>query len=250
MSADLVVSGVNLGRTYGGRSGAAAVCALDGVDISVAAGELTAIMGPSGCGKSTLLNILGGLDRPTSGELYLGGRRVDNLSESEWAVLRRNQIGFVFQFFNLIGNLTAAGNIELPALLAGIPSRRARQRATGLLQQLGIADQADKLPSELSGGQRQRVALARALVNEPSLLLADEPTGNLDSGSAADVLDLIRTIHAQGRTIIMVTHDPKVAAIADRLIMMQDGQIISDDVPARPLEPGRLRPVVEAQAEG
>ena len=185
-------------------------------------------MGPSGCGKSTLLHLLGGLDRPTSGEIHLSGQRVDTLSEAKWSVLRRREIGFVFQFFNLIGNLTAADNIELPALLAGMSHTEARRRSQELLDELGIGDKAGVIPSRMSGGQQQRVALARALVNRPTMLLADEPTGNLDSDSTRDVLALLQRLNAAGQTILLVTHDARVASIADRVITMRDGAIVDD----------------------
>jgi putative ABC transport system ATP-binding protein len=185
-------------------------------------------MGPSGCGKSTLLHLLGGLDRPSSGELYLREQRVDRLSEARWSVLRRTQIGFVFQFFNLIGNLTVADNVELPALLAGVSSGEARRRRAALLEHLGIGDKASGVPTQLSGGQQQRVALARALVNRPVLLLADEPTGNLDSESTRDVLRLLRRLNDDGQTILLVTHDARVASIADRVVTMRDGRIVDE----------------------
>lgn len=204
------------------------VQALRGVDLTLEPGSFTAIMGPSGCGKSTLLHLLGGLDRPSSGEVHLSGKRVDRLSEAKWSVLRRREIGIVFQFFNLIGNLTAADNIELPALLAGSSRSEARQRSQSLLDELGIGDKAGIIPSRLSGGQQQRVALARALVNRPTLLLADEPTGNLDSGSTRDVLALLQRLHTDGQTILLVTHDARVASIADRVITMRDGHIVDD----------------------
>ena len=210
-------------KTY--QSNGATVQALRGVDISIAQGELVAVMGASGCGKSTLLHLLGGLDRPTSGEVYLKGKRVDTLSEAAWAVLRRQQVGFVFQFFNLIGNLTVADNVELPALLAGVSAGEARRLREKLLTDLGIADKAQSVPSKLSGGQQQRVALARALVNQPAVLLADEPTGNLDSQSTGEVLGLLKSMNAQGQTILLVTHDSRVASMADRVVMMRDGQI-------------------------
>jgi putative ABC transport system ATP-binding protein len=216
----------SLGKTY--ESDGTSVPALRGVDFSIAPGELTAVMGPSGCGKSTLMHLLGGLDRPTAGEIYLNEERVDTLSESAWAVLRRRQVGFVFQFFNLIGNLTAADNIELPALMARLSPAEARRRRESLLADLGLADKAGAIPARLSGGQQQRVALARALINRPAVLLADEPTGNLDSRSAADVLALLRRLNAEGQTILMVTHDPRVASIADRVVAMRDGSIMSE----------------------
>jgi putative ABC transport system ATP-binding protein len=216
------------------------VQALRGVDLTIEAGEFVAIMGPSGCGKSTLLHLLGGLDRPTEGELWLNGRRVDRLSESQWAVLRRSELGFVFQFFNLIGNLTAADNVELPALLAGLSATAAQQRRIELFTELGIAGKAEMVPSRLSGGQQQRVALARALVNRPAILLADEPTGNLDSDSTRDVLALLRRLHAAGQTILIVTHDPSVASVADRLLTMRDGRIV-DEAHLRDEEPSAER---------
>jgi putative ABC transport system ATP-binding protein len=221
-----VIEARGLARTYPGAE--SPVHALRGVDLTLAAGEFVAIMGPSGCGKSTLLHLLGGLDRPTSGELALNGRRVERLSEAQWAVLRRGELGFVFQFFNLIGNLTVADNIELPALLAGTSPTATRQRRDELLAELGIADKAGVIPARLSGGQQQRVALARALVNHPALLLADEPTGNLDSESTRDVLALLRRLHADGQTILLVTHDPRVASMADRVLTMRDGQIVDE----------------------
>jgi len=200
--------------------------ALRGVDVSVAEGEFVAVTGPSGCGKSTLLNLLGGLDRPTSGEISLAGRRVDGLSEARWAHVRRDEIGFVFQFFNLIGNLSVADNVELPGLLAGLSPREARQRRGELLTSLGIAEHADASPTRLSGGQQQRVAIARALINRPRLLLADEPTGALDSGSAREVMAVLREAHDdRGQTIVLVTHDARVAARADRVLAMRDGAV-------------------------
>jgi putative ABC transport system ATP-binding protein len=202
--------------------------ALRGIDLAVAPGEFVSIMGPSGCGKSTLLHMLGGLDQPSEGSVWLKGERVDGLSEKAWALLRRREIGFVFQFFNLIGNLTVADNVELPALLAGMSPRQARERRVELLDELGIAEVADSLPSRISGGQQQRVALARALVNRPAVLLADEPTGNLDSTSAREVMDLIRRYHGDGQTIVLVTHDPRVAATADRVVHMRDGAITDE----------------------
>ena len=213
----------SLSKTY--HPNGAAVRALREVNLALAPGEFVTVMGPSGCGKSTLLHLSGGLDRPTSGEVYLNGARVDTLSEAGWAVLRRRQVGFVFQFFNLIGNLTVADNVELPALLAGVSSNEARRRRQALLADLSITDKADIVPSQLSGGEQQRVALARALINQPAVLLADEPTGNLDSQSSAEVLALLQRMNVQGQAILLVTHDARVASVANRVIYMRDGQV-------------------------
>jgi putative ABC transport system ATP-binding protein len=220
----MVIVARGLAREYEGG-----VQALRGVDVEVPEGEFVAVTGPSGCGKSTLLNLLGGLDRPTAGEIELGGTRVERFSEAKWAQVRRREIGFVFQFFNLIGNLSVADNVELPGLLAGLSAREAKQRRIELLTTLGIADHAAQSPTRLSGGQQQRVAIARALINRPKVLLADEPTGNLDSASARDVMALLRTMHDErGQTIVLVTHDARVAARADRVITMRDGTIANE----------------------
>jgi putative ABC transport system ATP-binding protein len=207
---------------------ASLVRAVDGVDLDVAAGETLAVMGPSGCGKSTLLHLLGGLDRPTGGEIRLAGQRVDRLSERGLARLRRDAVGFVFQAFHLMDELTAVENVELPALLAGRSPRAARRRATGLLDRVGLADRARFLPTALSGGQRQRVAIARALVADPLLVLADEPTGNLDSEATVEVLRLFESLHVAGQTLVIVTHDSRIAATADRLIGMRDGAFVDE----------------------
>jgi ABC-type lipoprotein export system ATPase subunit len=204
------------------------VRAVDNVDLDVTGGETVAVMGPSGCGKSTLLHLLGGLDRASAGQVWLAGQRVDQMSERGLAALRRDAVGFVFQAFHLMDELTAVENIELPALLAGRSPRSARRRAAGLLDQVGLADRARHLPSQLSGGQRQRVAIARALVNEPLVVLADEPTGNLDSEATLDVLRLFETLHQAGQTVVIVTHDSRIAATADRLISMRDGAFVDD----------------------
>jgi len=224
----IILSARQLSKIYQANARSAPVNALQDVNFDVEEGEFVAIMGPSGCGKSTLLHLLGALDRPTAGEVMLRDKRFSRLNESQRAILRRREIGFVFQAFNLIGNLTVADNIELPALLAGMSRSDAARRRSELLNDLGIADKAQVIPTELSGGQRQRVALARALVNRPSVLLADEPTGNLDSASTAEVLGLLRRYHAVGQTIVMVTHDPHVASVAERIVTMQDGRIASD----------------------
>jgi putative ABC transport system ATP-binding protein len=210
------------------RSGGLSVEAVRGVSIEVGIGEFVAIMGPSGSGKSTLLHVLGGLEPVTYGEIWLRGQRVDGLSESAWAVLRRRHVGFMFQFFNLLSTMTVADNVELPALLAGATPRQARRRREVLLAELGMTAKAEAAPYRLSGGEQQRVALARALANEPGLLLADEPTGNLDSASARDVLRLLRRTHEAGQAILMVTHDAKVAGLADRVISLFDGMVADD----------------------
>jgi putative ABC transport system ATP-binding protein len=219
------------------RADGVSVEAVRGVDLEVGIGEFVAIMGPSGSGKSTLLHVLGGLESATSGEIWLRGQRVDGLSTAGWAILRRRHIGFVFQFFNLLSNMTVADNVELPALLAGASPRQARKRREELLAELGIADKAGAAPARLSGGEQQRVALARALANEPSLLLADEPTGNLDSSNTRDVLRLLRRVHSSGQAILMVTHDARVASLADRVINLFDG-MVADDAAILPIPRG------------
>jgi ABC-type lipoprotein export system ATPase subunit len=225
-SAGPVLRASVLRKEYG--SGTTLVRAVDTVDLEVAAGETVAIMGPSGCGKSTLLHLLGGLDRPTSGSIQLAGQRLDQLSERALARLRRTAIGFVFQAFHLMDELSAVENVELPALLAGRPPRAARSRATELLDRVGLADRARFLPAALSGGQRQRVAIARALVSDPLVVLADEPTGNLDSEATIEVLRLFDSLHETGQTLVIVTHDARIAATADRLITMRDGALIDE----------------------
>nr|WP_244941748.1 ABC transporter ATP-binding protein [Streptomyces rubrogriseus] len=217
---------VGLTRTYGEDE--SLVWAVDGVDLDVPAGQTLAVTGPSGCGKSTLLQLLGGLDRPSEGEVWLGGRRIDELGERALAGLRRRAVGFVFQDFHLMDELTAAENVELPALLADASPRTARRRAAGLLERVGLADRARHLPSALSGGQRQRVAIARALVNEPQVVLADEPTGNLDTAATRDVLRLFDELRTAGQTLVLVTHDERVAATADRVVSLRDG-LVTDD---------------------
>jgi len=204
------------------------VRAVDGVDLDIAQGETLAVMGPSGCGKSTLLHLLGGLDRPSGGELWLHGKRIDLMSERALAQVRHRDVGFVFQAFHLMDELTARENLELPMLLAGRSPRAARRRAADLLEQVGLADRSAHLPSALSGGQRQRVAVARALANEPLLILADEPTGNLDSAATLEILRLFKRLHAAGQTLVIVTHDERIAATADRLISMRDGVFVDE----------------------
>jgi len=202
-----------LTKTFGKGDGL--VRAVDEVDLDVATAETVAIMGPSGCGKSTLLHLAGGLERPSGGEVTLAGNRLDQMGERALARLRRTAIGFVFQAFHLIDELTARENVELPALLAGSSPRAARRRATELLDRVGLADRAAFLPAALSGGQRQRVAIARALSNDPLVVLADEPTGNLDSAATLEVLRLFDDLRSTGQTLVIVTHDSRIAATAD-----------------------------------
>jgi ABC-type lipoprotein export system ATPase subunit len=221
-----VLRASGLCKTFG--SGAALVRAVDGVDLDVAPGETVAIMGPSGCGKSTLLHLLGGLERPSAGEIDLAGDRVNGISERALAHLRRTAIGFVFQGFYLMDELTAIENVELPGLLAGRSPKAARTRARQLLEQVGLADRTGFLPSALSGGQRQRVAIARALISQPTIVLADEPTGNLDSSATVGVLRLFESLHESGQTLVIVTHEQRVAATADRLISMRDGAFVDE----------------------
>jgi putative ABC transport system ATP-binding protein len=222
----LVLSTRGLRKDYG--RGEALVRAVDDVSLDVSRGESVAIVGPSGCGKSTLLYLLGGLERPTAGTVQLADNPLERTPEAGLARLRRHSLGFVFQAFHLVDELTAIENVELPALLAGASPRKARERATGLLAQVGLTDRAAHLPSALSGGQRQRVAIARALANEPLVVLADEPTGNLDSAATTDVLRLFDALHANGQTLVTVTHDSRIAATADRLISMRDGAFVDE----------------------
>jgi putative ABC transport system ATP-binding protein len=203
--------------------------ALDSISLQIRTGEVTAIMGPSGSGKSTLLNLVAGLDRVTSGSIKVSGEEITRLSEAELARYRRTRIGLIFQFFNLLNNLTVLDNVLIPAQLAGVGRQTALQRAEELLDQLEITDQAEAFPARLSGGQRQRVAIARALVNRPALLLADEPTGALDTRNGEQVLDLFRDLKSAGQTIMLVTHDPRLAErYADRIIGLVDGAVIDD----------------------
>jgi putative ABC transport system ATP-binding protein len=226
------------GLTKAFRTDGGVVHAVRGVDLSIRAGEFVAVMGPSGSGKSTLLHVLGGLEPATSGEIWLCGQRVDGLSQARWAMLRRQHIGFVFQFFNLVSNMTVADNVELAALIGGASRREARSRREELLAELGLAGKAQASPSRLSGGQQQRVALARALAHRPSLLLADEPTGNLDSANTADVLRVLARCHAQGQAVLLVTHDARAASMADRVVNLFDGMIADDtDLPPAPPVP-------------
>src|ERR671918_1533420 len=210
------------------RNGETEVRALDGVSLSVERGEFVAIMGQSGSGKSTLMNIIGCLDRPTSGSYRVLGKEAAHLSPDELAALRRETFGFVFQRYNLLATATAGENVEIPSVYAGLPKQKRAQRAGGLLQRLGLGDRTDHRPAELSGGQQQRVAIARALVNDPPVILADEPTGALDSKSGEEVLALLKQLHADGRTIVLITHAENVAKNASRIVHIQDGRIIED----------------------
>jgi putative ABC transport system ATP-binding protein len=218
-----VIEARELSKQYG--TGLSQVSALRSIDLVIERGTFVAIMGPSGSGKSTLLNMLAGLDRPTAGEVWLDGERIDELSEAALARLRRRKVGFVFQFFNLIPTLSAGENIELPLRLAGRRRRDARRTADRLLADLGIENRRNTAPAVLSGGEQQRVALARALANAPDIVFADEPTGNLDSTAAKDVLGLLRSVRERGQTLLVVTHDARVAAAADRVITLRDGHV-------------------------
>jgi len=224
-----VMEAHGLRKTY--EAEAAPVRALRGVDMGIAPGEFVAIMGPSGCGKSTLLNLVAGLDVPSEGEVVVAGERLATMDESALARMRRKHIGIVFQFFNLLEGMSVLENVTLPAVIAGAGRRRAEARARDLLDLLGLGDKAKSAPGVLSGGQRQRLAIARALANAPTLLLADEPTGALDSEGGQEVLELFRRLHAGGQSILLVTHDESVAAPASRLVHMRDGRVISEEVP-------------------
>ena len=216
----------DLTRVY--QRGGAPVQALAGISLDITPGAFVAIMGQSGSGKTTLLNILTGVDRPTAGEVWLDEQRLDTLSEAGLAILRRRRIGLIFQAFNLLNNMSALENVMLPALLAGRSASEARKLATALLDELDLGKRFSMLPGQLSGGQQQRVAIARALVNKPSVLFADEPTGNLDAQTGQSILRLLKRLHAQGQTIILVTHDAQIASQAERIIIMRDGKIIDE----------------------
>jgi len=211
------------------RMGRETVRALDGVDLSVGRGEFWGISGPSGSGKSTLLYLLGGLDHPTSGRISIGGQEITTLDENGLAAFRRRSVGFVFQMFNLIATMTALQNVEFPMLFARVPVSERRARARALLERVGLADRMSHRPTELSGGQQQRVAVARSLVNSPDILLADEPTGNLDSRSGADIMALLRDLNEEGRTIILVSHAPAVIAATGRHMRLYDGRIQDEE---------------------
>lgn len=210
------------------QMGGTTVRALDGLDLDIDAHTFTVVMGPSGSGKSTLLYLLGGLDRATSGEISVNGARLDTMDENALALFRRRTMGFIFQSFNLISSMSAVENVAFPMQFAGISVAQRNEQARNLLKQVGLENRADHRPTELSGGQQQRVAIARALVNNPSLILADEPTGNLDTSSGAAVMQLLSDLHRSGRTVLVVTHDPRMTRFATHKIFLLDGQIVSE----------------------
>src|SRR5512143_75771 len=219
---------INITKSY--HMGKVDITVLTGVSLTVAKGELIAIMGPSGSGKSTLMNIIGCLDRPTSGEYRFENREIGTMSDDELAQVRNVKIGFVFQTFNLLPRFSALKNVEVPLIYSGVPARERRGRAIPLLEKVGLGDRLHHKPTELSGGQQQRVAIARALINNPPLLLADEPTGNLDSHSGEEILNILTGLNKQGVTIVIVTHDPGVAARCKRIINLKDGGIVKDEI--------------------
>jgi putative ABC transport system ATP-binding protein len=223
---DLVIQLIDLHREY--LMGTERIHALRGVSLEIRRNEYVAIMGPSGSGKSTMMNLLGCLDTPSAGEYWLGGQEVSRMTDDALARVRNREIGFVFQTFNLLPRATALQNVELPLVYAGLAGRVRRDKARQALERVGLGNRQSHRPNELSGGQRQRVAIARALVNEPSILLADEPTGNLDSATSADVMRVFDRLHGQGQTIVVVTHEADIAAHAHRIVTLRDGQIASD----------------------
>lgn len=227
---DIIINVEDIRKTY--KMGDNIVKAVDGVTLSVFNGEYLVIMGPSGSGKTTLMHLMGCLDKPDSGEIYLAGQKVSKLSDRDLAKVRNKMIGFVFQQFNLLPRLTALENVELPMIYAGVPRTIRRKRAKELLAMVGLAERMEHKPTQLSGGQMQRVAIARALANEPQIILADEPTGNLDSKSGEEILKIFSDLHSNGLTIIVVTHDPEVAENGERVIHMRDGKIVSQEVRA------------------
>jgi len=224
--ADLVISVKNLTREY--VMGAEVVQALRGVTLDIRRNEYVAVMGPSGSGKSTLMNMIGCLDTPTGGEYWLSGQEVSRMRDDALARVRNREIGFVFQTFNLLPRASALHNVELPLVYSGVPSRDRRNRAEEALDRVGLGDRMDHRPNELSGGQRQRVAIARALVNRPALLLADEPTGNLDSTTSEEIMAVFQDLHDEGQTIVMVTHEPDISVLAERIVVLKDGRVESD----------------------
>jgi putative ABC transport system ATP-binding protein len=227
---DVIILTHKLTREY--DMGSELVRALRGVSVQIKRNEYVAVMGPSGSGKSTLMNLVGCLDTPTSGEYWLNGQKVSDLADDELARIRNKEIGFVFQTFNLLPRADALHNVELPLIYAGLSARERRARAERALERVGLADRMDHKPNELSGGQRQRVAIARALVNEPSILLADEPTGNLDSTTSTEIMAVFAELHRQGQTVVMVTHEHDIAAHAARVITLRDGLVATDQLQA------------------
>ena len=220
-------------RTYGIRKtyvmGDQEIHAVDGVDMEIRYGEYVALMGPSGSGKSTFMNLIGALDTPTAGEYYIAGQLISAMSDDELAYIRNREIGFVFQVFNLLPRLTALQNVELPLIYAGVPPAQRTERALRALQQVDLAERIYHTPAELSGGQRQRVAIARALVGSPSIILADEPTGNLDTATSTEIMGVLDVLHKQGNTIILVTHEPDIAMYAHRIVQLRDGKVAKDE---------------------
>ncbi len=227
---DIVILTHKLAREY--DMGSEVVRALRGVDLQIRRNEYVAVMGPSGSGKSTLMNLIGCLDTPTAGEYWLNGQKVSDLADDDLARIRNKEIGFVFQTFNLLPRATALHNVELPLIYAGLASRERRDKAAQALTRVGLGDRMDHKPNELSGGQRQRVAIARALVNNPSILLADEPTGNLDSTTSQEIMQVFGDLHRQGQTVVMVTHEADIAAHAARVVTLRDGLIATDQLKA------------------
>jgi putative ABC transport system ATP-binding protein len=223
---DAIIRLAGITREY--VMGSEKVLALRGVDLEIQRNEYVAIMGPSGSGKSTMMNMLGCLDTPSGGQYWLNGQEVSTMVDDDLARVRNREIGFVFQTFNLLPRATALANVELPLVYAGVSTRERKRRAEAALERVGLGNRMDHRPNELSGGQRQRVAIARALVNEPSILLADEPTGNLDSATSVEIMRVFGSLHAQGQTVILVTHEPDIAAHAHRVVVLRDGKVDSD----------------------
>lgn len=232
-----LISFETLSKIY--QMGETEVRAVDGISMAIMPGEFVAIVGQSGSGKSTCMNIIGCLDIPTSGKYYLEGHDVSELDDNELATIRNKRIGFIFQQYNLLPKLTVLGNVELPLLYAGIGKNERKQRATDAIEKVGLLDKIHNLPSQLSGGQQQRVSVARALATSPSVILADEPTGALDSKTGEEVLNLLKKLHAEGNTVVLITHDNAIASQAQRIIRLQDGHIIYNGMPESSLEVGK-----------